>query len=82
MSNNKQMIFDLFDMIDQAVYLETLQEEARRLREKVEGETLLDAWGKSNKSYDEIMDFLNGYDDQRSGLPNGVGHFKNIQNLG
>jgi hypothetical protein len=57
------MIFDIFDMIDQAEDLKALQEEARTLRRKAEGELILEALAKSNRSYDELMDFLNGYDD-------------------
>ncbi len=63
MNNEKQMIFDIFDMIDQAEDLKALQEEARTLRRKAEGELILEALAKSNRSYDELMDFLNGYDD-------------------
>lgn len=63
MINEKQMIFDIFDMIDQAEDLKTLQEESRTLRRKAEGELILEALAKSNRSYDELMDFLNGYDD-------------------
>lgn len=62
MSNN-QVIFDLFDMIDQAEDLKALQEEAKTLRKKAEGKLILEALAKSNRSYDELMDFLNGYDD-------------------
>ena len=32
-------------------------------RRKAEGELILEALAKSNRSYDELMDFLNGYDD-------------------
>lgn len=63
MINEKQMIFDIFDMIDQAEDLKTLQEESRTLRRKAEWELILEALAKSNRSYDELMDFLNGYDD-------------------
>lgn len=63
MNNEKQIIFDIFDMIDQAEDLKALQEEARTLRRKAEGELILEALAKSNRSYDELMDFLNGYDD-------------------
>ena len=61
MSSN-QVVFDLSDMIDQAEDLKALQEEARTLRRKAEGELILEAFAESNRSYDELMDFLNGYD--------------------
>ena len=63
MNVKKQMIFRLFDMIEQADNLETLQQEAKRIRMQLEVDGIINELGKSNKSYDEIMDFLNGYDD-------------------
>ena len=57
------MIFDLFDMIEQADDLKILKEEARALRKIVEAEIIYDTWYKSNVSYDDFMNFLKGHDD-------------------
>ena len=59
---SSEKLFDLFDMIDQAEDLKALQEEARTLRRKAEAELILEALAKSNRSHEELMDFLNGYD--------------------
>lgn len=61
--NKKTKIIELFDMIEHAETLDALQTEARLLRQRVEGEHIIEALAKSNKTYDEIMDFLRGYDD-------------------
>ncbi len=45
-------------MAYQAENLETLQKEARALRKNVEGEHIIEALAKSNRSYDELLDFL------------------------
>lgn len=55
-----QKIIKLLDMIEQADNLEALQKEANVLRKEIEVEIFLDAWSKSDRSYDEIMTFLKG----------------------
>ena len=66
MSNQKQVIFELFEMIERADNLETLRQEAKRIRRQIEAEFIFDAMEKTNKSYDELMGFLKGeYDEQQ-----------------
>ena len=60
MSNQKQVIFELFDMIEHADNLETLQHEAKRIRMQLEVESIIEKLARSNKSYDELIAFLNG----------------------
>ena len=64
MSNKNQMIFDLLDMIEHADNLETLRQEAKRIRRQIEAEFIFDAMEKTNKSYDELMNFLKGEYDE------------------
>lgn len=64
MSNKNQMIFDLLDMIEHADNLETLQEEAKRIRMQLEVDSIINELARSNKSYDELMAFLKGEYDE------------------
>lgn len=58
------MIFDLLDMIEHADNLETLQEEAKRIRMQLEVDSIINELARSNKSYDELMAFLKGEYDE------------------
>ena len=64
MSNQKQVIFELFDMIEQADNLETLQHEAKRIRMQLEVDIIMNELARSNKSYDELIAFLKGEYDE------------------
>lgn len=66
MSNNKNltMIFNLLDMIEHADNLESLQEEAKRIRMQLEVDSIINELARSNKSYDELMAFLKGEYDE------------------
>ena len=60
MSNKTQTIIDIFDMIEHADNLETIQEDAKRIRMQLEVKSIINELARSNKSYDELMDFLKG----------------------
>lgn len=60
MNVKKQMIFRLFDIIEHADNLETLQQEAKRIRMQLEVDNIINELDMSNKSYDELIAFLNG----------------------
>ena len=64
MSNKTQMIFDIFDMIEQADNLKTLQQEAKRIRMRLEVDSIINELASSNKSYDELIAFLKGEYDE------------------
>ena len=64
MSNKNQMIFDLLDMIEHADNLEVLQQEAKCIRMQLEVESIINELVRSNKSYDELLDFLKGENDE------------------
>ena len=64
MSNQKQVIFELFDMIEQADNLKTLQQEAKRIRMRLEVDSIINELASSNKSYDELIAFLKGEYDE------------------
>ena len=64
MNNEKQTIFDLLNMIEHADNLETLQQEAKRIRMQLEVDSIINELARSNKSYDELIAFLNGEYDE------------------
>lgn len=65
MSNKKKpTIFELLDMIEHADNLESLQEEAKRIRMQLEVDSIINELARSNKSYDELMAFLKGEYDE------------------
>lgn len=64
MSNKTQTIIDIFDMIEHADNLETIQEDAKRIRMQLEVKSIINELARSNKSYDELIAFLKGEYDE------------------
>ena len=64
MSNEKQTIFDLLNMIEHADNLEALQQEAKRIRMQLEVDSIINELARNNKSYDELIAFLKGEYDE------------------
>lgn len=64
MNNEKQTIFDLLNMIEHADNLETLQQEAKRIRMQLEVDSIINELARNNKSYDELIAFLKGEYDE------------------
>ena len=64
MNNEKQTIFDILNMIEHADNLETLQQEAKRIRMQLEVDSIINELARNNKSYDELIAFLKGEYDE------------------
>lgn len=64
MRKREPTIFELLDMIEHADNLETLQQEAKRIRMQLEVDNIINELDMSNKSYDELIAFLKGEYDE------------------
>ena len=51
-------------MIEHADNLDSLQQEAKCIRMQLEVESIINELVRSNKSYDELLDFLKGENDE------------------
>lgn len=60
----KQKVLELLDIIEHADTLETLQQEAKRIRMRLEVDSIINELASSNKSYDELIAFLKGKYDE------------------
>lgn len=58
MMDTRKELIDLIDLIETEDDIKKIRKKAKKIGDRVKAEYILEAWKKSDKSYEEMMIFL------------------------